>query len=154
MDEVRTSYFSISPVRNTTDYTKIVAYKAYNEVTVEINDLDEIGEVISKAADAGANNVQRIEFGLTEAEEKKQKNEAIKKACTDAESKAYAIASSFDLVILRVASVRESSVSAYSYRVGGFNEGVPIAKAGAMAPPISPKAVEVSATIEVVYECS
>ena len=153
-DDIETSYFSISPVRNETDYSKVVAYKVYNEVTVEISDLDEIGEVISKAADAGANNVQRIEFGLTEAEEKKQKNEAIKKACTDAESKADAIASSFDLVILRVASVRESSVSAYSYRVGGFNEDVPIAKAGAMAPPISPKAVEVSATIEVVYECS
>ena len=155
MDEVRTSYFSISPVRNTTDYTKIVAYKAYNEVTVEISNLDEIGEVISKAADAGANNVQRIEFGLTEAEEKKQKNEAIKKACADAESKAEVIASSFDLANLRVASVRESSVYAYSYREGGgFNAEVPIAKAGAIAPPISPKAVEVSATIEVVYECS
>ena len=64
------------------------------------------------------------------------------------------IASSFDLANLRVASVRESSVYAYSYRVGGFNEDVPMAKAGAMAPPISPKAVEVSATIEVVYECS
>jgi len=153
-DDIETSYFSISPVRNETDYSKVVAYKVYNEVTVEISDLDEIGEVISKAADAGANNVQRIEFGLTEAEEKKQKNEAIKKACADAESKAYAIASSFDLVILRVASVRESSVSAYSYRVAGFNEEVPIAKAGAIAPPINPKAVEVKANLEVVYECS
>ena len=154
-DKVRTSYFSISPVRNTTDYTKIVAYKAYNEVTVEISDLDEIGEVISKAADAGANNVQRIEFGLTEAEEKVQKNEAIKKACTDAESKADAIASSFDLVIQRVASVSESSVYASSYRdVGMSNAGVPMAKGEAIAPPISPKAVEVRATIAVVYECS
>jgi len=131
-----------------------VAYKVYNEVTVEISDLEDIGEVISKAADAGANNVQRIEFGLTEAEEEKQKNEAIKKACADAESKSDVIASSFDLVILRVASVRESSVYAYPYRVAGFNEDVQIEKAGAMAPPISPKAVEVSATIEVVYECS
>jgi uncharacterized protein YggE len=96
-DDVRTSYFSISPARNETDYTKVVAYKVYNEVTVEISDLDEIGEVISEAADAGANNVQS--------------------------------------------------------RVGGFNEEVPIAKAEAIAPPISPKAVEVSATIEVVYEC-
>lgn len=153
-DDVRTSYFSISPVRNETDYSKIVAYKVNNEVTVEIDDLDEMGEVISKAADAGANNVQKIEFELSEAVEKMQKNEAIKKACTDAESKADAIASSFGLVILRVASVRESSVYAYSYRVSGFNEEVSLEKAVAIAPPISPKAVEVSATIEVVYECS
>jgi uncharacterized protein YggE len=153
-DDIRTSYFSISPVRNATDYTKIVAYKVYNEVTVEISDLDEIGEVISEAADAGANNVQRIEFGLTEAKEKEQKNEAIKKACADAKSKADTIASSLDLAILGVASVRESSVYAYPYRAEGFNEEVPIPKAGAIALPISPKAVEVSATLEVVYECS
>ena len=154
-DKVRTSYFSISPVRNETDYTKIVAYKVNNEVTVEISDLDKIGEVISKAADAGANNVQRIEFGLTEAEEKVQKNEAIKKACADAESKADVMASYFDLANRRVASVRESSVYASSYRdVGMFNAEVPMAKGEAIAPPINPKAVEVSATIEVVYECS
>ncbi len=155
MDEVSTSYFSISPVRNETDYTKIVAYKVHNEVTVEISNLDEIGEVISKAADAGANNVQRIEFGLTEAEEKVQKNEAIKEACADAESKAEVIASYFDLANRRVVSVRESSVYASSYRdVGMFNAEVPMAKGEAIAPPISPKAVEVSATIDVVYECS
>ncbi len=152
-DDIETSYFSIRPVRNETDYTKVVAYKVYNEVTVEISNLDEIGEVISKAADAGANNVQRIEFGLTEAEEEKQKTEAIKKACANAESKADVIASSLDLVILRVASVRENSVYAYPYRVSGFNEDVQIEKAGAIAPPINPKAVEVKANLEVVYEC-
>ena len=151
-DEIQTSYFRISPVRNKTDYTKVVAYKVYNEVTVEISNLDEIGKVISEATDAGANNVQKIEFGLTEAEEKEQKNEAIKKACEDADSKADAIASSFDLVILRVAAVREIGVSAYPYRAGGFDEAVPMAKS--IAPPIIPKAVEVKATIEVVYECS
>ena len=152
MDEVRTSYFSISPVRNTTDYTKIVAYKVYNEVTVEISDLDEIGKVIGEATDAGANNVQKIEFGLTEPKEKELKNEALKEACEDADSKADAIASSFGLVNLRVASVKEIGVSAYPYRAGGFDEAVPMAKS--IAPPIIPKAVEVKATIEVVYECS
>lgn len=151
-DEIQTSYFSISPVRNKTDYTKIVAYKVYNEVTVEISDLDEIGKVIGEATDAGANNVQKIEFGLTEPKEKELKNEALKEACEDADSKADAIASSFGLVNLRVASVKEIGVSASSYRAGGFDEAVPMAKS--IAPPIIPKAVEVKATIEVVYECS
>jgi uncharacterized protein YggE len=152
-DSIVTTDFRINTVRDyKTADNKIVAYKVYNEVTVEISDLDEIGEVISKAADAGANNVQRIEFGLTEAEEKEQKNEAIKKACADAESKANVIASSFDLVILRVASVRESSVYVVvPYRGGGI--GSISQGSAAIAPSISPKAVEVSATIEVVYEC-
>ncbi|MEA1997770.1 MAG: SIMPL domain-containing protein, partial [Euryarchaeota archaeon] len=154
-DNIETTYFSVSPVRDyETKENEVVAYRVYNEVTVEISDLDEIGKVIGEATDAGANNVQRIEFGLTEAEEEKQKNEAIKKACANAESKADVIASSLDLVILRVASVREIGVSAYPYRVAGFNEDVQIAKAGAIAPPIIPKAVEVTANLEVVYECS
>ncbi len=154
MDKVRTSYFSISPVRNETDYTKIVAYKVHNEVTVEISDLDEIGKVIGEATDAGANNVKPIEFGLTEPKEKELKNEALEEACEDADSKADAIASSFDLVILRVASVKEIGVSAYPYRAGGFDEAVPMPKSAVIAPPIVPKAVEVKANLEVVYECS
>ncbi len=154
-DNIETTYFSVSPVRDyETKEKEVVAYRVYNEVTVEISNLEEIGKVIEKATNAGANNVKPIEFGLTEEKEKELKNEAIKKACEDAESKADAIASSFGLVNLRVASVKEIGVSAYPYRAGGFDEAVPIPKSAAIAPPIVPKAVEVKANLEVVYECS
>ncbi len=153
LDSIETTYFTISRVRDyETKENENVSYRVYNQITVTLSDLDDIGKVIVEATDAGANNVQRIEFGLTEPKEKELKNEALEEACEDADSKADAIASSFGLVNLRVASVKEIGVSAYPYRAGGFDEAVPMAKS--IAPPIVPKAVEVKANLEVVYECS
>ena len=66
-DSIETTYFSVYPIR---DYEKsgedIIGYRASNEITVELQDLDKIGAVIEEAMNAGANKVRRIEFGLTE----------------------------------------------------------------------------------------
>ena len=155
-DSIETTYFTISRVR---DYERkdneTVEYRVYNEITVKLSDVDKIPEVIGEAADAGANNVQRIEFGLTEDKERDLTKEAIKEACADADSKANVIASSLGLENLKVASVRESGVYVVvPYRGGGIESSIPIPKSAALAPPTRPKAQEVSATIEVVYECS
>jgi hypothetical protein len=157
-DSIETTYFSVYPVR---DYEKsgeeIVGYRVSNEVTVELRDLDKIGGVIEEAMNVGANKVRRIEFGLTEAKEKELKNEAIKEACGDARAKADAIASGLGLKIVRVATVRESGVYVAPYRAEGFGGGypmpIPTPAPMAIPPPIEPKEVKVSATIDVVYDC-
>jgi hypothetical protein len=98
--------------------------------------------------------VRRIEFGLTEAKEKELRSEAIEEACRDARAKADAVASGLGLTIIRVATARESGVSVAPYRAEGFGE-YPMAIPAPMAipPPIEPKEVTVSATIDVTYEC-
>ena len=155
-DSIETTYFNIRPV---IDYEaredEIVGYKVNNEVTVELSDLDKIGEVIAEAIDAGANKVRRIEFGLNEDKEKELRKEAIKEACEDAKSKADAIASGLGLELMRVSAVRESGGYVEPYRGGGFDYAIsiPTLKPEALAPPIEPKEVEVRATIDVVYEC-
>ena len=50
---------------------------------------------------------------------------------------------------MRVSAVRESGVYAEPYRAEGFEYPTP----KALAPPIEPKEVKVSATVNVVYEC-
>ncbi len=106
---------------------------------------------------AGANKVRRIEFGLTEDKENELKNEAIKEACGDARTKADAIASGLGFKIVRVATARESGVYVAPYRAEGFGGGygmpIPTPAPMAIPPPIEPKEVKVSATIDVVYEC-
>jgi len=157
-DSIETTYFSVYPVR---DYEKsgeeIVGYRVSNEITVELQDLDKIGIVIEEAMNAGANKVRRIEFGLTEDKEKELKNEAIKEACEDARTKADAIASGLGLKITRVATARESGVYVAPYRAEGFGGGypmpIPTPAPMAIPPPIEPKEVKVSATIDVVYDC-
>ena len=153
---IETTSFRIRSVRDyETKDDEIVGYKVDNEVTVELSDLDRIGEVIEEAINAGANKVRRIEFGLNEDKKKELKKEAIKEACEDAESKADAIASGLGLELVRVSAVKESGVYAeQAYRAGGFDyEITTAASLVELAPPIEPKAVEVHAAINVVYKC-
>jgi len=155
---IETTYFSVYLVRDyETRGEEIVGYRVSNEVTVELRDLDKIGSVIEEAMNAGANKVRRIEFGLTEDKEKKLRSEAIKEACEDARKKADAIAGGLGLKIIRVATVRESGIYVAPYRAEGFGGGygmpIPTPAPMAIPPPIEPKEVKVSATIDVVYEC-
>ncbi len=157
-NSIETTYFSVYPVRDyETRGEEIVGYRVSNEVTGELCDLDKIGGVIEEAMNAGANKVRRIEFGLTEDKENELKNEAIKEACGDARTKADAIASGLGFKIVRVATARESGVYVAPYRAEGFGGGyglpIPTPAPMAIPPPIEPKEVKVSATIDVVYEC-
>lgn len=155
-DSIETTYFNIYPVIDyETKGEEIVGYRVNNEITVELSDLGEIGEVIEEAINAGANKVRRIEFGVTEDKEKTLRKEAIKEACEDAKSKADAIASGLGLEVVRVSEVRESGVYVEPYRSRGFEYALAIPTPAPMAipPPIEPKEVKVSATIDVVYEC-
>jgi len=154
-DDIETTYFNIYPVR---DYEKreeeIIGYRVNNEITVELSNLSRIGEVIEKAINTGANKVRRIEFGLTEDKEKELRKEAIKEACENTESKAEAIASGLGLEIVKVFAAKESGVSVEAYR-GGFEYAIPVPTPApkALAPPIKPGDVKVSATVSIVYEC-
>jgi len=157
-DSIETTYFSVYPIR---DYEKsgedIIGYRASNEITVELHDLDKIGTVIEEAMNAGANKVRRIEFGLTEDKKREVKNEALKEACKDARTKADAIASGLGLKITRIATARESGTYVAPYRAevfgGEYAMPVPTPAPKAISPPIELKEVKVSATIDITYEC-
>ena len=79
--------------------------------------------------------------------EEEESIKAIKEACEDARAKADAIASGSGLEFVRASAVRESGVYVEPYQEAGFE----FEKAS--APPIEPKEVKVSATVNVVYEC-
>jgi len=157
-DSIETTYFSVYPIR---DYEKsgedIIGYRASNEITVELQDLDKIGAVIEEAMNAGANKVRRIEFGLTEDKRRELKNEALKEACKDARTKADAIASGLGLRITRIATAKESGTYVAPYRAEVFSSEyampIPTTAPKAIPPPIEPKEVKVSATIDIAYEC-
>ena len=157
-DSIETTYFSVYPIR---DYEKsgedIIGYRASNEITVELQDLDKIGAVIEEAMNAGANKVRRIEFGLTEDKRRELKNEALKEACKDARTKADAIASGLGLRITRIATAKESGTYVAPYRAEVFGSEyampIPTSAPEAIPPPIEPKEVKVSATIDIAYEC-
>ena len=64
-DKMQTTNYNLYPVYNTKDNSReIIGYSVSNEITVTIDNIDMVGTVIDTAINAGASNVNSIEFGL------------------------------------------------------------------------------------------
>ena len=71
---------------------EIIGYSVSNEITVTIDNIDMVGTVIDTAINAGANNVNSIEFGLKDSQVYKDK--VLQQAIADAKRKAQVVANS------------------------------------------------------------
>ncbi len=107
--EIRTAGYSLQPdYRNPKPggVAEISGYTARNTVEVTTTDLSIVGRFIDAAMQAGANNIQRLEFTLKDqqAAHAQALREATMKARTDAET----IANALGVKIVRVLSAEES----------------------------------------------
>jgi uncharacterized protein YggE len=89
--DIQTSDFSIwprmsIPGKNDTKPPAIVGYTVANRVTVTEHDIARLGDVLDKAVSAGANSINGVQFGVTDAS--KLLDEARKAAFADARRKA------------------------------------------------------------------
>ena len=86
---------------------RIVAYTAANIVQVTLDDLARIGSVIDSATQAGANQVQGIEFTLRD--EALPRAAALRAAAGKARAEAEVLAQALNLKVVRVLSVDDQS---------------------------------------------
>lgn len=105
--EIKTSDYSLNPEQ---DYysgkmPKILGYEVKNTVTISINDLTKVGEIIDAATKAGANSVEGIQFVLGETSP--AQGDALSLATKQALAKAESIAKSLNGKIVRVVETRE-----------------------------------------------
>ncbi|MEO6333504.1 MAG: SIMPL domain-containing protein [Pyrinomonadaceae bacterium] len=110
--DIKTSDYSLSPQQ---DYysgktPKIMGYEVKNTVTVSIEKLDRVGQIIDTATSAGANSVEGIQFTIGEASP--AKGEALALATKQAMAKAEAVARSLNGTIVRVVQTIEGGVPA------------------------------------------
>lgn len=82
-------------------------YVVSNTLKITIHDLSAIGRIIDVASDAGANNINNIEFSVKDDSE--YYNEALKLAMESAKEKAESIMSTFDVTPNNPKSVVEIS---------------------------------------------
>lgn len=126
-------------------------YKVSHTLKVKTKDLSKVGDFIQLGVDAGATNVDGVNFGLSKASERDAKDAALRQATQDARQKAEALADGLDVRLGKVVSV-----SINEYNVMPYFRGIPmIAEAmggKAEAPPIQPQEVDVSANVQVVFE--
>lgn len=143
---IETTNYSLRP-----NYTRprdggeatIASFTATNTVRASGVAIDATGELIDAAIEAGANNVQRLNFTLADAEAPRLR--ALGDAARQARAKAEALADALGLEIVRVLSVAEGTptvVRPYAPRATMMQ-----AEAAAPTTPVEPGAVEVHASV-------
>jgi uncharacterized protein YggE len=127
-NETSTSFFNISPNYNLTQQEQeqeqeqyfppivsrdIISYTVTNSITVDSYNLLNVSQWIDTAVQAGVNDVSSIYFSLSDARSEVIKNDLLKQAIANAESKADIATSALGLKVIGVKSI---SIEA----LGGF----------------------------------
>jgi uncharacterized protein YggE len=108
---IRTEQLTLSPVygdmrpspnQQQRNEPRIVGYSASNVVSVELDDLSRIGDVVDAGIEAGANQLQGISFQTRD--DAAARSEALRRAVQDARGQAEAMAAALGM---RVAGLRE-----------------------------------------------
>jgi uncharacterized protein YggE len=151
-EDITTTSYSVYPEYDWTDEGRVFkGYRVTNLVQVTVKDLDLVGEVIDEAADAGANQINGISFGLSDSKREELKTNAYVAALTDAQDKAQVIADTLGLTITGVQSVTEYSYSpARTY--GFYEEAVAFEDATSSRAPTPIVSGELSVTVSVHIE--
>jgi hypothetical protein len=152
---VRTEELSLFPVygqqravpQDQREEPRITGYRASNVVSVELDDLAEIGDVVDAGIMAGANQLQGISFRVRDDAEARAR--AMQQAVQEARTQAEAIARSMGM---RIEGVRQVVAGGSNVRPPVPFEGARLAAADFAATPVQPGEVDVSASVTVTYE--
>jgi uncharacterized protein YggE len=153
-DDIGTDRYYLNPQYDWERGRKIIGYTQQHVLQIEVTDLDKIGKLIDDAVAAGANSVERIQFGLTLDKKYDVTKEALEIAGKEAKKKAESIAGAMGVKLGTLFSVSESGVSpSYPVRYMAEMDEAVMAVGAAKAPtPISPEDITVRAYINVAYE--
>jgi len=152
-DDISTYRFNLFRKESWNDVTRKMEFEGYqltHVLKVVTEELNSVGELIDFSVNAGANGVERVSFGLTKEKEKDARDQALAKASSLAGEKAEAMAASLGLRLESIISVSESGFyyAPYDY----YPRAGAAVKEMAVETTIQPENVEISATINVVYE--
>jgi uncharacterized protein len=129
----------------------IDGYNASNVVQVTLDELARIGSAIDAAAQAGANQVQGIQFTLRDQDAVRAA--ALREAATRARAQAEVLAAALGLKVVRVLSVEENSPRVVPVRV--YGGAAPRAMAASVMPtPVEAGTLDVTAEVTLSVEVS
>ncbi len=153
-DDMETSGYSIYPMRS---YEKpeptITGYTVSNRLKVTVKDIDDVGDVIDTAVDAGVNEVQSISFTLSEEKQQDAREQALENAVQAARADADTLASALDVVIVGPVEVTTSGGSITTTYPAPYDAVAEMGYAGSVAKtPIQPGDVSVTAYVQVIYQ--
>jgi uncharacterized protein YggE len=134
---------------------KYMYYEGTHSFTVEVDDIDQVGGVIDTAVGAGADEIDRVTFTLSEERRATLREEALKKALQNARSEAETIASEVGASIVEadVVDASDARVSPVrrEFAAGGDGAGMPTEEP-APSTGVEPGDITVRAEVYVKYE--
>jgi uncharacterized protein YggE len=148
---ITTSNFSVSPVyeksleiNEITHRANPVAYRINNSVIVKTSRIDDVGLLIDKAVDAGANRIGLLSFGRSDLEQLHK--QAASRALENAMEHAEELAKVAGLSIKRILYIQYApSGSVYNYPEIAFAEQ-------RISTPISPREITLESFVNVIFE--
>jgi len=127
----------------------VVGWRATQTLKIKTTDLTKVGKIVDVAVDNGANQINNINFELSEEKEQEYKKQALAEATNNAKEKAETIADSLGVKLGKIKSVSEAE---YYFRPYAYPMAeVAVEKAVAEAAAIMPGKVDVTAHISLVY---
>jgi len=151
--DIQTISFNLDPLynyRRENEPPEVYAYRATTVMEVSTLDMTMVGEIISEAIGAGANDISSLRFGLSDELERQAKKEALDMAAKDGSDKASDIAESLGIDIVGIYYIRESGTSIpVSFETKAF--AAEEALGDAVAVPITPNEIEVTASVTISY---
>ena len=152
--DIETSSYNIYPEYDY-DYQNgkqtLKGYKTVNILKVKTKDFDKVGEIVDASIDSGATTIQSINYELSQDRQNELKTEAISKASEDAKQKAQATAEGLNAKLGKVKSVSIQDYNYYPFPLYAAESGVAVKEAIADTV-IQPSSLEVTATVNVVFE--
>ena len=149
--DIRTTNFSIYPMDRYDPATGLPSgekvYAVDNTVYVTVRDLAKLGDLLDTTVQAGANNINSVQFDVAEKDEalKQARAEAVK----DAESQAQALAQAAGLSLGEIQSI--SFFDAQPYPIFEGKGGGFAGDSAAAAVPIQPGQLTFTVSVSVTY---
>ena len=151
--DIKTTNYSLRPLYNWTEGKGQVlqGYEVSQNLEIKIRDLDKIGEVISKSAEEGANQVGNVSFTIDDEFELREqaRNAAIEKA----KEKAKSISKESGIKLGSIKNVIENQYyQPQPYANARMESSVGIGGGGLATPDIQAGQNEISIEVMVIYE--
>ena len=129
---------------------KTVGWRATQTLKIKTTDLSKVGAIVDIAVNNGANQINNINFGLSEEKEQEFKTQALAEATKNAKEKAETIAESLGARLGKIKTVSESNYyyTPYMYAMEAKAGSDAVAEAAV----VMPGDVTVTGRISIVYE--
>lgn len=152
--DLETARYTVDPIytwdRNL-EKNLFSGYRARHTLRVTVNNVDKTGTYLDVAVSNGADEIDSVDFTLSDSALLKAKEKVLEMAANSAQDKAKALAKATSVDLVGIRAITESGVNFVPYAAPRYDMALAEAEFGS-APPIQSEKVSVSANVQITYE--